>query len=151
MSVEVVFAMLLQVAPLSVLISHLTTLPTLPVSVMVPVLLDAHTVVSEFVTPATLRLSIVMFTVSLLSAQMPLLTLHTKLYVPGCRFVMLDVGSWMLEKTIVVGPFSWLHVPAPLVGVLPFSVYDDGKQIVASCPAFAAVTACNTVMMVVSE
>ena len=71
--------MLVQVAPLSVLISHLTTLPTLPVSVMVPVLLVAHTVVSLFVTPATVKLSIVMFTVSLLSAQMPLLTLHAKL------------------------------------------------------------------------
>ena len=63
---------------------------------------------------------------------------------------MLDAGSWMLEKTIVVGPFTWLHVPAPLVGVFAFSVYVDGKQIVASCPAFAAVTACSTVMIVVS-
>ena len=143
--------MFVQVAPPFVLISHLTTLPTLPVSVMVPVLLVAHTVVSLLVTPATVKLSIVMFTVSLLSAQIPLLTLHTKLYVPGCRLVMLEVGSWMLEKTIVVGPLTWLHVPLPLVDVLPFSVYVDGKQIVASCPAFAAVTACNTVMMVVSE
>ena len=79
MSVEVVFAMLLYELPLSVDFSHLTTLPTLPVSVMVPVLVVAHTVVSLFVTPAMLRLSIVMFTVSLLSAQIPLLTLHTKL------------------------------------------------------------------------
>ena len=102
----VVLLILLHVAPLLVDISHLTTDPTLPVSVMVPVLLVAHTVVSEFVTPATVKLSMVMSTVSLLSAQMPLLTLHTKLYVPGCRFEMLDVGSWMLEKTIVVGPFS---------------------------------------------
>ena len=79
MSVVVVLAMLLQVAPLLELISHLTTLPTGLVSMMVPVLLVAHTVVSLFVTPATVRLSIVMFTVSLLSAQMPLLTLQTKL------------------------------------------------------------------------
>ena len=150
MSVEVVLLILLHVAPLSELISHLTTLPTLPVSLIIPVLLVAHTVVSLFVTPAMLKLSMVMFTVSLLVAQMPLLTLQTKLYVPGCRLVMLDAGCWMLEKTIVVGPFSWLHVPAPLVGVLPFSVYDDGKQIVASAPAFAAVTACSTVMIVVS-
>ena len=144
------FAMPVQVTPLSELISHLTTLPTLPVSVMVPVLLVAHTVVSEFVTPATVKLSMVMFTVSLLSAQMPLLTLHTKLYVPDCRFEMLDVGWLLLENATVVGPFSWLHVPAPLVGVFAFSVYVDGKQIVASCPAFAAVTACSTVMIVVS-
>ena len=79
MSVEVVFAMPVQVTPLSVLISHLTTEPTWLDNVITPVLLVAHTVVSLFVTPATVKLSIVITTVSLLSAQMPLLTLHTKL------------------------------------------------------------------------
>ena len=63
---------------------------------------------------------------------------------------MVGVGWLLLVNTTVVGPFSWLHVPLPLVGVFAFSVYDDGKQIVASAPAFAAVTACNTVMIVVS-
>ena len=115
-------AMLLQVAPLLVENSHLTTDPTWLDNVITPVLLVAHTVVSLFVTPAIVRLSIVIFTVSLLSAQMPLLMFHTNEYVPGTRLVMLEVGSWRLEKTIVVGPANWLHVPVPLVGVLPFSV-----------------------------
>src|SRR4051812_32436841 len=114
--------MLLQVAPLSVDISHLTTLPTLPVRVIVPVLLVAHTVVSLFVTPATVRLSIVMFTVSLLSAQIPLLIVQIKLYVPGTRFVIVALLTAVLLKLTVVGPASWLHVPLPLVGVLPASV-----------------------------
>ena len=70
---------LLHVAPLLVDISHLTTDPTWLDKVIMPVLLVAHTVVSLLVMPAMLKLSMVMFTVSLLSAQMPLLTLHTKL------------------------------------------------------------------------
>ena len=41
---------------------------------------------------------------------------------------MLDVGSWMLEKTIVVGPLTWLHVPVPLAGLLPFKVIVAGKH-----------------------
>ena len=57
----------------------------------------------------------------------------------------------MLENATSVGPLSCDHEPAPLVGVFAFSVYVDGKQIVASAPAFAAVTACSTVMIVVSE
>src|ERR1043165_5190362 len=143
--------MLLHVAPLSVLISHLTTLPTLFVSVMMPLLLVAHTVVSLFVTPATVKLSIVMITVSLLSAQIPLLIVHSNEYTPGTRLVMLEVGSWMLENTTVVGPLSCAHLPAPLVGVFALRVYVDGKQVVSSKPALAGVTACSTVMIVVSE
>ena len=89
-----VFAMPVHVAPLLVDISHLTTLPTLPDKLMVPVLLVAHTVVSLFVTPATVKLSIVKITVSLLFAQTPLLIVQLKEYTPGTKLVMLDVGSW---------------------------------------------------------
>src|SRR3954468_24169255 len=114
--------MLLQVAPLSVLISHLTTRPTLFVSVITPVLLVAHTVVSLFVTPATVKLSIVMITVSLLSAQIPLLIVHSKEYTPGCRLPIVDCGFRILENTTVVGPLTCAHDPAPLVGVFAASV-----------------------------
>ena len=119
---EVVLAMFAHDEPLLVLNSHLTTLPTLPVSVMVPVLLIAHTVVSLFVTPATVKLSIVITTVSLLSAQIPLLTFHTNEYVPGCRLPIADCGFKTLVNATVVGPLTWLHVPLPLVGVFALSV-----------------------------
>ena len=125
---KVVLAMFAHVEPLLVLNSHLTTDPTLPVSVMVPVLLVAHTVVSLFVTPATVKLSIVKITVSLLFAQTPLLIVQLKEYTPGTKLVMLDVGSWKLEKTIAVGPLTWLHVPVPLLGVLPFKFMVAGKH-----------------------
>src|SRR3954464_11281169 len=98
--------MLVQVAPLSVLISHLTTLPTLPVSVMIPVLLVAHTVVSLFVTPATVKLSIVMITVSLLSAQIPLEIVHSNEYTPGTRLVIVALFAVALLKFTVVGPLT---------------------------------------------
>src|SRR6476661_9234760 len=114
--------MLLHVAPLSVLISHLTTLPTLPDKVITPLLLVAHTVVSLFVTPATVKLSIVMITVSLLSAQMPLLIVHSKLYTPGTRLVIVALFAVALLKLTVVGPLTCAHVPAPLVGVLADNV-----------------------------
>src|SRR3954467_14647075 len=143
--------MLLHVAPPSVLISHLTTLPTLPVKVIVPVLEVAHTVVSLLVTPATVKLSIVITTVSLLSAQIPLLIVHSKEYTPGTRLVIVALFAVALLKLTVVGPLTCAHVPAPLVGVLPANVYVDGKQIVASGPALDAVTACSTVIIVVSE
>src|SRR3954462_15597161 len=110
--------MFVHVLPLSVDISHLTTLPTLPLKVIVPVLLVAHTVVSLFVTPATVKLSIVMITVSLLSAQIPLEIVHSKEYTPGTRLVIVALLASTLLKLTVVGPLTWLHVPAPLVGVL---------------------------------
>src|SRR5215210_2063774 len=114
--------MFVQLDPLSVEYSHLTTTPTLPLKVMMPVLAVAHTVVSLFVTPATVRLSMVITTVSLLSAQMPLLIVHSKLYTPATRLEMLVAGWLLLVNTTVVGPLNWAHVPVPLVGVLAFKV-----------------------------
>ena len=125
---EVVLAMFAHVEPLLVLNSHLTTLPTLPVSLIIPVLLVAHTVVSLFVFPATVKLSIVMFIVSLLFAQTPLLIVHIKVYTPGTRLVTDVLDKFAFAIVVVVGPANWLHVPVPLVGLLPFKFIVAGKH-----------------------
>ena len=52
----------------------------------------------------------------------------------------------MTEKATVLGPLNWLHVPLPLVGVLPFKCKVSCKQIVLSVPALAGVTAWYTVI-----
>jgi len=78
-------------------------------------------VVSASVLPATVKLSKLMFTVSLLSAQMPLEIVHTKLYEPGCRFAIVDVGFKTSAIVAVVGPDICDHTPVPSVGTFALS------------------------------
>ena len=101
---EVVLAMFAHVEPLLVLNSHLTTDPTLPDNKIVPVLAVAHTVVSLFVTPATVKLSIIKITVSLLFAQTPLLIVQLKEYTPGTILLTDVLDKFAFAMVVVVGP-----------------------------------------------
>jgi hypothetical protein len=122
----VVFATFSQLAPLFVLNSHRTTDPTFPLKVITPLLAVAQTVASLLVTPATVDESIFIDTVSLLSAHMPLLIVHTKEYVPGTRLVTEVLYRLAFANTVVVGPESCDHVPVPLVGLFPLSWMLEG-------------------------
>ena len=123
-----VFAMFIQLPPLFIEYSHRTTDPTLPDNKIVPVLAVAHTVVSLFVTPATVKLSIVKITVSLLLAQTPLLIVQLKEYTPGTKLVTDVLDKFAFAMVVVVGPPNWLHVPIPLAGLLPFKMIVAGKH-----------------------
>ncbi len=91
-----------------------------------------------------------MLMVSLLSVHTPLLIVHTKLYSPGCRLLIVALFCVALLKAAVVGPAVCVHVPLPLVGVLPLSCSVSCKQTVLSDPAADGVTAWYTVTTAVS-
>ena len=125
---EVVLAMFAHVEPLLVLNSHLTTDPTLPDNKIVPVLAVAHTIASLLVTPATVKLSIVKITVSLLFAQTPLLIVQLKEYTPGTKLVTDVLDKFAFAIAVADGPETCAHVPVPLVGLLPFKFIVAGKH-----------------------
>jgi hypothetical protein len=148
--VAVVLVMLFQLWPLSMLLSHLNMVPVWLLRVNVPVLAVAHTVSLPPMLPGMVGVEIVICTVSLLSAHTLLLTVHIKLYTPGCKLVTDVLLVVILAITVAVGPLSWLHVPLPLVGMLAASCNVSCKHIVLSKPAAAGVTAWYTVITAVS-
>ena len=113
--------MLFQLWPLSILLSQRTMVPVWLLNVNVPVLAVAHTVSLPAMLPGMVGVEIVICTVSLLSIHTLLLTVHIKLYTPGCRLVTDVLFVAMLAMTVAVGPLNWLHVPLPLVGTLPLN------------------------------
>src|SRR5215218_163036 len=113
--------MLLQLCPLSVLLSHLKIVPVWLLNVSVPLLPVAHVVSLPAMSPATVGVDIVICTVSLLSAHTLLLTVHIKLYTPGCKLVTEVLFNSTLFMMVAVGPESCDHLPVPLVGMLPLS------------------------------
>ena len=125
-------------------------LPVWLLKVSVPLLAVAHTVSLPAMLPGMVGVEMVICTVSLLSAHTLLLTVHIKLYTPGCKLVTEVLLVTMLAMTVAVGPLNWLHVPLPLVGMLPFSCKVSCKQMMRSDPAAAGVTAWYTVITDVS-
>jgi hypothetical protein len=113
--------MLFQLWPLSILLSHLNMLPVWLLKVNVPLLAVAHTVSLPAMLPGMVGVEMVICTVSLLSAHTLLLTVHIKLYTPGCKLVTEVLLKARLAITVDVGPLNWLHVPLPLVGMLAAS------------------------------
>src|SRR5215217_2598385 len=101
------------------LLSHLKMVPVWLLKVSIPVLPVAHVVSLPLMSPATVGVDIVTCTVSLLSAHTLLLTVHIKLYTPGCRLVTEVLFNSTLLITVAVGPESCAHLPDPLVGMLP--------------------------------
>ena len=146
----VVLAMLFQLWPLSMLLSHLSIVPVWLLNVSVPLLPVAHVVSLPPISPATVGVDIVICTVSLLSAHTLLLTVQIKLYTPGCKLLTDVLLVVVLAITVAVGPLSWLHVPLPLMGRLVFNCKVSCKHIVLSKPAAEAVTAWYTVITAVS-
>jgi hypothetical protein len=142
--------MLFQLWPLSMLLSQRSMVPVWLLNVNVPVLAVAHTVSLPAMLPGMVGVEMVISTVSLLSAHMPLLIVHIKLYTPGCRLVTDVLCVAMLLMIVAVGPESWLHLPDPLVGMLAFNCKVSCKQIVLFNPAAARVTAWYTVITAVS-
>jgi hypothetical protein len=124
--------------------------PVWLLNVNVPVLAVAHTVSLPLILPGTVGVEMMICTVSLLSTHTLLLTVHIKLYTPGCKLVTDVLLLAMLAINVAVGPLNWLHVPLPLVGMLPASCSVSCKQIVLSNPAAAGVTAWYTVITDVS-
>ena len=114
---------------------------------MLPV---AQVVSLPAISPATVGVDIEILTVSLLSAHTPLLTVHIKLYTPGCRLLTDVLLVAVPAITVVVGPDSWLHVPVPLAGMLAFNCSVSCRHIVLSEPAADGVTAWYTVTTAVS-
>jgi hypothetical protein len=142
--------MLFQLWPLSILLSHLKMLPVWLLRVSVPLLAVAHTVSLPAMLPGMVGVEMVICTVSLLSTHTLLLTVHIKLYTPGCKLVTEVLLIVMLAMTVAVGPLNWLHVPLPLVGMFAASCSVSCKHIVLSNPAAAGVTAWYTVITAVS-
>jgi hypothetical protein len=142
--------MLFQLWPLSMLLSQRNMLPVWLLKVNVPVLAVAHTVSLPLMLPGTVGVEIVICTVSLLSAHTLLLTVHIKLYTPGCKLVTEVLLVVVLAITVDVGPESCDHLPDPLVGMLALNCSVSCKQIVLSNPAAAGVTAWYTVITAVS-
>src|SRR4028119_434344 len=124
--------MLFQLWLLSMLLSHRSIVPVWLLKVSVPLLPVAHVVSLPPISPATVGVDIVILTVSLLSAHTPLLTVHIKLYTPGCRLVTDVLCVVVLAIIVAVGPDSCDHVPLPLVGMLPLSCSVSCKHIVLS-------------------
>ena len=140
-SLVVVFVMLFQLWPLSILLSQRSMLPVWLLKVNVPVLAVAHTVSLPVMLPGIVGVEMVICTVSLLSAHTLLLTVHIKLYTPGCRLVTDVLLVAMLAITVAVGPESCDQLPLPLVGMFAASCNVSCKQIMRSDPAAAGVTA----------
>ena len=115
----VVLAMLFQLWPLSILLSHLSIVPVWLLRVSVPLLAVAHTVSLPAMLPGMVGVEMVICTVSLLSAHTLLLTVHIKLYTPGCKLVTDVLLVAMLAMIVAVGPESCDQLPDPLVGMLP--------------------------------
>jgi hypothetical protein len=124
--------------------------PVWLLNVNVPVLAVAHTVSLPLILPGTVGVEMMICTVSLLSAHTLLLTVHIKLYTPGCKLVTDVLFKAMLLITVAVGPESCDQLADPLVGMLAFKCSVSCKQIVLSNPAAAGVTAWYTVITDVS-
>jgi hypothetical protein len=142
--------MLFQLWPLSILLSHLNMLPVWLLKVNVPLLAVAHTVSLPAMLPGMVGVEIVICTVSLLSIHTLLLTVHIKLYTPGCKLVTDVLLLAMLAMTVAVGPESCDQLPDPLVGMFAASCNVSCKQMTRSNPAAAGVTAWYTMIIAVS-
>src|SRR5215217_1103706 len=132
------------------LLSQRSIVPVWLLKVSIPLLPVAHVVSLPLMSPATVGVEMVTCTVSLLSAHTLLLTVHIKLYTPGCKLVTEVLFNSTLLMMVAVGPDSCDHLPLPLVGMLPANCSVSCRHIVLSDPAAAAVTAWYTVTTAVS-
>ena len=83
--------------------------------------------------------------------QTPFVICHSKIYVPGIRFVTLVEG--LVEDVIagLLGPEITFHIPFPKSGLFPFSEIEFALQRFWSRPADAEEGRSSTVTSMVSE